>query len=101
MYGSAGGMVCLNQYRSRKQLKEVVKMGDKDATMSEYERDRLKRIEENRKMLDELFPDGTSLNVNGSPAVQGGRRDEEHTSEGEWSGGSVSSSPASTSIRTR
>ena len=31
--------------------------------MSEYERERQKRIEENRKMLEELFPDGTSLSL--------------------------------------
>ena len=31
------------------------------SSMSEYERARLERIKENRKMLDELFPDGTGL----------------------------------------
>lgn len=44
--------------------------------LSDYEKERLKRIEENRKMLDELFPDGTGLHVNG-----GIGRDKESTPE--------------------
>ena len=39
---------------------------DKNKTgLSDYEKERLKRIEENQKMLDELFPNGTRLLVNG------------------------------------
>ena len=40
-------------------------MDKSKSALSDYEKERLKRIEENRKMLDELFPDGTGLCVNG------------------------------------
>ena len=67
-------------------------MGEKNGGMSEYERERLKRIEENRKMLDELFPDGTSLNV----SMKVMREEKEHTPEGrENGGGSLYGSPVS------
>lgn len=38
-----------------------IKMEADSEKMSEYELARLERIKENRKMLEELFPDGTGL----------------------------------------
>ena len=38
-----------------------IKMEPDSEKMSEYELARLERIKENRKMLEELFPDGTGL----------------------------------------
>lgn len=76
-------------------------MGEKEGGMSEYERDRLKRIEENRKMLDHLFPDGTSLSVNGHSRVRMGRPDKEHTPEMGGEGDSTCSSPGNGRVRTR
>lgn len=66
--------------------------------MSEYERDRLKRIEENRKMLDELFPDGTSLNVSVPSSTRSGK---ELTPEAGMEEGSTYGSPAERRVRTR
>ena len=42
--------------------------------LSDYELARLERIKENRKMLEELFPEGTSLFIPGSPQSRGQRR---------------------------
>ena len=73
-------------------------MEDASNGMSEYERERLKRIEENRKMLEELFPDGTSLNSE----RRTGRGEKELTPEGGGeTGGSTYGSPASARVRTR
>ena len=64
-------------------------MERKSKEISEYERERLKRIEENRKMLSELFPNGTGLN-----GGRMGRRERAHTpEEGSESGGSLYGSP--------
>lgn len=63
--------------------------------MSEYEKDRLKRIDENRKKLEELFPDGpVGLRV-------GRGRDREQTPEGEGEEGSAGSSYGSPVDRVR
>jgi hypothetical protein len=73
-------------------------MGEKNGGMSEYERDRLKRIEENRKMLDELFPDGTGLNLS-MKVVKG---EKEQTPEWrENGGGSLCGSPVNSGVRHR
>lgn len=66
--------------------------------MSEYERERIKRIEENQKMLDELFPDGTSLNVS-VPAST--RSVKELTPDTAMEEGSTCGSPANRRVRTR
>lgn len=66
--------------------------------MSDYERDRLKRIEENRKMLDELFPDGTSLNVSVPSST---RSEKELTPDANMEEGSTYGSPADRRVRTR
>ena len=50
--------------------------------MSEYERDRLKRIEENRKKLKELFPEGTGLRQRGEEEEEGERADARGKREG-------------------
>lgn len=71
-------------------------MGEKE--MSEYERDRLKRIEENRKMLDQLFPDGTSLSLNVPTST---RSMKELTPDTSMDEGSTYGSPASRRVRTR
>ena len=62
--------------------------------MSEYERERQKRIEENRKMLEELFPEGTGLSV---PV----RRLEKDGTPESKNGGSAFSSPVTPRTRTR
>ena len=58
--------------------------------MSEYELDRLERIKENQKMLDELFPHGTDLKL--PKTVRKRRRQTDTNSLGTGSGTSGSGS---------
>ena len=76
---------------SRKMEEEMTK------GMSEYERERQKRIEENRKMLEELFPDGTSLSV---PVVRRASAVKEGTPESK-DGDSTFGSPVTPRTRAR
>ena len=72
-------------------------MGEREDKLSEYEKERLKRIEENRQMLDHLFPDGTSLHINGHDNDGGsaaGRWGKEHTPEARGNRGGTDWSPA-------
>ena len=66
--------------------------------MSEYERERQKRIEENRKMLEELFPDGTSLS---GPVVRRGPVVKEGTPESSKDGDGTYGSPVTPRTRAR
>ena len=66
--------------------------------MSDYERERQKRIEENRKMLEELFPDGTSLS---GPVARRGPVVKEGTPESSKDGDSTYGAPVTPRTRAR
>ena len=71
--------------------------------LSEYELARLERIKENQQMLEELFPEGTSLNclIRTKPAPRTRRRNRSDDDDSRESGGSTPDENASPQKKTR
>ena len=76
-------------------------MGEPGGKLSEYERERLKRIEENRKMLDELFPEGTGLHVSVERRRVSRRNSESSNSQDSDDSSEFSASPVARRVRPR